>query len=122
VHALALVLQPFLFAASTKQGIDNQTYAQNLCCGAARGSARDILRYQSNSARKLLIYIDSLNCFFSGQSVKTLDLQGFRRFEGDLSTKLSTEKLKISKASSNQALSAFFASVFVDMTTTAYGL
>ncbi|MES2910303.1 MAG: hypothetical protein V4718_02880 [Pseudomonadota bacterium] len=108
--------------ASTKPGIDRKTYAQNLCCGAARSPARHILRYQSNSARKLLIHIDSLNCFFYGQSGKALDLQGFGRLAGDLSTKLSTEKLKISKEPSNQALRAFFASVFVDMTTTAYEL
>jgi hypothetical protein len=112
----------FLSRASTKSGFGRKTYAQNLCCGAARWAARHLLRYQSNSVRKPLIYIDSLNCFFYGQSGEALDLQGFGRCGGDLSTKLSTEKLKIFKASSNQALRAFFASVFVDVTTTSYPL
>jgi hypothetical protein len=54
-------------------------------------------RYQSNSARKLLIYIETLNCFFSVQFKKTLDLQGFAARRGKLSTKLSTENLEICK-------------------------
>ncbi|MES2283546.1 MAG: hypothetical protein V4542_19185 [Pseudomonadota bacterium] len=106
--------------ASTKPALRCKTYAQNLCCGAARWAAGHILRYQSNSACKSLIHIASLNCFFCGQSGKVLDFKGFGRSEGDLSTKLSTEKLKISKASSNQVLSALSASVYVAIATSAY--
>ncbi|MES2511673.1 MAG: hypothetical protein V4625_17240 [Pseudomonadota bacterium] len=106
--------------ASTKPGAGIKTYAQNLCCGAARTPLHRILRYQRNSACKSLIYMDSLKCFFSGHSGKALDLQGFGRLGAHLSTKLSTEKLKICKAPSNQALSALFASAFAAVTTTAY--
>ncbi|WP_293405391.1 hypothetical protein [Polaromonas sp.] len=109
-----------MVTASTKPALRRETYAQNLCCGAARPGMCAGERYQSHSAAKSLIHIASLNCFFSGQSGKTLDLQGFGRFEGDLSTKLSTEKSKISKAPSNQALRALFASVYVAMATSAY--
>jgi hypothetical protein len=59
-------------------------------------------RYQTNSACKLLIYIETLNCFFSGQFKKTLDLQGLAARAGKLSTKLSTENLEICKALVNQ--------------------
>ena len=98
--------------ASTKFGLRGRTYAQNLCCGVARVSTSWFIRYQSNSAPKLLIYIASLNCFFYGHFKKTLDLQGLRMIEAKLSTKLSTENVKIGKAPLNQALRAFFASAF----------
>ncbi|MEO5661495.1 MAG: hypothetical protein ABI546_00180 [Polaromonas sp.] len=92
--------------ASTKSGTANRTYAQNACCGAALPSAGRMLRYQSNSARKSLIYIESLNCFFCGQFKQSLDLQGSAAHSGKLSTKLSTENLEICKAVVNQRLSA----------------
>jgi hypothetical protein len=93
------------------------TYAQNLCCGAARKCAFHALRYQSNSASKLLIYIASLNCFFYGHFKKTLDLQGLRVIAAKLSTKLSTENLEISKEPLNQALRALFASTVGESST-----
>jgi hypothetical protein len=49
-----------------------------------------------------MIYIETLNCFFSGQFKKTLDLQGLAARAGKLSTKLSTENLEICKALVNQ--------------------
>ncbi len=106
--------------ASTKPGSEALTYAQNLCCGAAKIRVRDILRYQSNSAAKLLIYIDSLNCFFSGHSKQSLDLQGLRMNADKLSTKLSTENLEICKAPLNQALRRLSVSTFTDLTTNVY--
>ena len=106
--------------ANTKSGLRDMTYAQNSCCGAVRVCVRRPSRYQSNSASKLLIYIASLNCFFYGHFKKTLDLQGLRVIAAKLSTKLSTENLKISKASLNQALRAFFASVCGESSASAY--
>jgi hypothetical protein len=79
-----------------------------------------MLRYQSNSARKSLIYIDSLNCFFSGQSSKSLCLQGLSAAQGKLSTKLSTEKLEICKAVENQRLSELFGCSFEEIPLTGY--
>jgi hypothetical protein len=79
-----------------------------------------MLRYQSNSARKSLIYIDSLNCFFSGQSRKTLGLQGLAAAQGKLSTKLSTENLEISKVVKNQRLSPLFGCTFEEVPLTDY--
>ncbi|MGH6639677.1 MAG: hypothetical protein ACREBY_13885, partial [Polaromonas sp.] len=81
--------------ASTKLGTGVRTYAQNPCCGAALGDWPPAPRYQSHSARKLLIYIETLNCFFSGHFKQSLDLRGFAPFPGQLSTKLSTENLEI---------------------------
>ncbi|MEO6018524.1 MAG: hypothetical protein ABIP46_14800 [Polaromonas sp.] len=95
---------------STKYAVSAKTYAQNSCCGAARMVGSVDIRYQSNSAAKSLIYIASLNCFFSGHFKESLDLQGFRAFVDKLSTKLSTENLEILKAPLNQALSALTAS------------
>ncbi|WP_411881416.1 hypothetical protein [Polaromonas sp. YR568] len=92
--------------ASTKPGIGCWTYAQKSCCAAAMKPFRSTSRYQSNSVRKSLIYIETLNCFFSGQFKQTLDLQGFATLDDKLSTKLSTENLEICKAVANQALSA----------------
>jgi hypothetical protein len=97
-----------------------RTYAQNSCCGAAMENAGSILRYQSNSARKWLIYIETLNCFFSGQFKKSLDLQGFATRHGKLSTKLSTEKLEICKAMVNQGLSALFGCIPQEVNTFSY--
>jgi len=110
----------FLTMASTKSSLRGMTYAQNLCCGATRKCASHILRYQSNSAAKLLIYIASLNCFFYGNFKETLDLQGLRVIAEKLSTKLSTENLGISNVPLNQALRAFFASTFGESLTSAY--
>jgi hypothetical protein len=106
--------------ASTKMSDGVRTYAQNLCCGAAMGKTGNILRYQSNSARKLLIYIASLNCFFSGQSKQSLDLQGFAALHGKLSTKLSTENLEICKALVNQGLSALSGCISQEVNTFSY--
>jgi hypothetical protein len=77
-------------------------------------------RYQSNSACKLLIYIETLNCFFSVQFKKTLDLQGLAARPDKLSTKLSTEKLEICKQSVNQGLSAFFGCISQELNTFSY--
>jgi hypothetical protein len=77
-------------------------------------------RYQSNSACKLLIHIETLNCFFSVQFKKTLDLQGFAASGGKLSTKLSTEKLEICKPLVNQGLSAFFGCIPQELNTFSY--
>ena len=93
-------------------GLQGTTYAQNLCCGAPRIALLASTRYQSHSVAKLLIHIASLNCFFYGQFKQSLDLQGPGACEDNLSTKLSTEIVKIRKEHLNQALSAFFACVF----------
>jgi len=79
-----------------------------------------VLRYQSNSARKLLIYIETSNCFFSGQFKQSLDLQGFATRHGELSTKLSTENLEICKAMVNQGLSALSGCTSQEVNTFSY--
>jgi hypothetical protein len=79
--------------ASTKSAPGDRTYAQKACCAAAMQEPPAMLRYQSNSAPKCLICIETLNCFFCGQFKKSLDLQGFATFADKLSTKLSTENL-----------------------------
>jgi hypothetical protein len=96
--------------ASTKKRLVALTYAQIFCCIAVRHNLPTENRYQTNSAPKLLIHIEFINCFFYGQSSESLDLQGLQAYRANLSTKLSTEKLNICKAISNQVLSAFFAS------------
>lgn len=98
----------FLGIASTKIGSRAVTYAQIFCCGAVRERLQADNRYQTDSEPKLLIHIAFLNCFFYGQSSKSLDLQGLQLYGGNLSTKLSTEKSNVCKAFLNQALSAFF--------------
>jgi hypothetical protein len=90
---------------------DALTYAQNLCGGAVRHLLHVFNRYKSNSVAKLLIYIDFSKCFFYWQSSKSLDLQGLPSSQGNLSTKLSTEKVGFCKALLNQALSSLFASL-----------
>jgi hypothetical protein len=106
--------------ASTKPGLGSRTYAQKSCCAAAMRGASSSLRYQSNSARKSLIYIETLNCFFSGQFKQTLDLQGFATLAGKLSTKLSTENLEICKAMANQGLSALSGCTSQEVNTFSY--
>jgi hypothetical protein len=106
--------------ASTKPGIGRWTYAQKSCCAAAMRGSRLISRYQSNSARKSLIYIETLNCFFSGQFKQALDLQGFATRGGKLSTKLSTENLEICKAVANQGLSALSGCTSPEVNTFSY--
>jgi hypothetical protein len=98
-------------------GCGTVTYAQNLCCGAVRKCLQVSNRYQSHSASKLLIHIDFLKCFFYGQSSESLDLQGLQRHGGNLSTKLSTEKVGFCKALVNQALSALTACVATEVST-----
>lgn len=66
-------------------------------------------RYQTHSERKSLIYIGLVNCFFLWQFDEALDFKGLERLKVNLSTKLSTEILKNSKAPLNQALSRVFA-------------
>ncbi|WP_143093295.1 hypothetical protein [Polaromonas sp. OV174] len=90
---------------NTLAGLSVQTYAQNPCCTAALRGLQRAPRYQSHSDRKLLIYKASLNCFFSRQSRESLDLQGLEALTGKLSTKLSTENVKICKSLTNQGLS-----------------
>jgi hypothetical protein len=92
--------------ASTKPIVGSGTYAQNPHCGSIHSQCPPALRYQTNSERKSLIYIGSLNCHFSGQFNESLDLQGFAASQGNLSTKLSTENRDIFKAVKNQGLSA----------------
>jgi hypothetical protein len=106
--------------ASTKTGDGTRTYAQKSCCGAAMVYAGSMVRYQSNSARKLLIYIETLNCFFSGQFKQSLDLQGLATLHDKLSTKLSTEKLEICKAMVNQGLSALSGCISQEVNTFSY--
>jgi hypothetical protein len=77
-------------------------------------------RYQSNSACKLLIHIETLNCFFSVQFKKSLDLQGLAARPAKLSTKLSTENLEICKQLVNQGLSAFFGCISQELNTFSY--
>jgi hypothetical protein len=103
-----------------KNSFGVKTYAQNLCCGAAINRMWCSARYQSHSVAKLLIYIASLNCFFCGHFNESLANQGFRPIRTKLSTKLSTEKLKIFKAPLNQALSAVFACFSEDSPTITY--
>jgi hypothetical protein len=100
---------------NTKSGPGARTYAQNLCYAAATPTASPLPRYQSHSAAKLLIYIETSNCFFSGHFKKSLDLQGLAQIPGKLSTKLSTENLEICKAVINQGLSALTGSAFEDV-------
>jgi hypothetical protein len=107
----------FSGAPSTHMGKGVVTYAQNLCCSAVGKRLQCFSRYQSHSASKLLIYIDFLKCFFYGQSGESLDLQGLQRYGGNLSTKLSTEKVGFFKALVNQALSALFACVSKEVPT-----
>jgi hypothetical protein len=106
--------------ASTKPGLGCWTYAQKSCCAAAMRGPCPISRYQSNSARKSLIYIKTLNCFFSGQFKKSLDLQGFATFADKLSTKLSTENLEICKVARNQGLSALSGCIPQEVNTFSY--
>ncbi|MBC7648603.1 MAG: hypothetical protein H7197_05750 [Vitreoscilla sp.] len=103
--------------ASTKSGAGAVTYAQILCCGAVRKCLQANCRYQSHSAAKSLIYIAFLNCFFNGQSSESLDLHGLQRLKGNLSTKLSTEKVGFRKGLVNQALSGLSACSFEEVTT-----
>jgi hypothetical protein len=56
----------------------------------------------SHQLRKLLIYKESLNCLFTGQSKQSLDLQGFAALSTKLSTKLSTGNLDNFGAVKNQ--------------------
>jgi hypothetical protein len=102
---------------STKSGGGSVTYAQKSCCGAVSKHLQAANRYQSHSARKLLIYIDFLKCFFYGQSSESLDFKGLQPTRGNLSTKLSTEKVRFGKALVNQALSALFACSFEEVST-----
>jgi hypothetical protein len=106
--------------ASTNPGRGLLTYAQNFCCGAERTPMFASARYQRHSVSKSLIYMASLNCFFFRHFKESLVLQGSRVIGGNLSTKLSTENLKIFKAPLNQALRTFFASAFEDLVTTTY--
>ena len=101
----------------TQMASDSVTYAQNLCCGAVRNSLQAFNRYQSHSAAKSLIYMGLLKCFFYGQSSESLDLQGLQPYVGNLSTKLSTEKVGCCKALVNQALSALSACVAKEVPT-----
>ena len=102
---------------STKFSHRDVTYAQIFCCGAVSKRLQTEKRYQTNSEPNLLIYIRFLKCFFCGQSGENVDLQGLQRHGGNLSTKLSTEKLNICKGALNQALSALFACVGQTMRT-----
>jgi len=95
---------------STQILMDVPTYAQNLCGGEVTSLLQALNRYESHSAPKLLICIDFSRCFFYWQSSKSLDLQGLPSSQGNLSTKLSTEKVSFVKALLNQALSVLFAS------------
>jgi hypothetical protein len=52
------------------------TYAQKLCCGAAKGPAAIRRRYKTHSARKSLIHKDLAKCPFSGQASQALDFPG----------------------------------------------
>jgi hypothetical protein len=97
-------------SASTKKRIVTLTYAQIFCCSAVRQALATENRYQTNSAPKLLIHMEFINCFFYRQSSESLDLQGLQTYRVNLSTKLSTENLNTCKAYLNQLLSAFFAS------------
>jgi hypothetical protein len=90
---------------------DVPTYAQNSCCGKLIGVLQVFNRYESHSAAKLLIYIDFSKCFFYWQSSESLDLQGLPRSEGNLSTKLSTEKVGFFKVLVNQALSVLIETI-----------
>ena len=101
--------------SSTEFAAVVMTYAQKLCCGAASARLPGFLRYQSNSERKSLIYIETLNCFFSGHFKRSLDLQGLAACRGNLSTKLSTENLEIFKPVLNQGLSAQSGCAFEEM-------
>jgi hypothetical protein len=99
----------FLVSLSIKLGDGVVTYAQKVCCDAIRDHLQANNRYQTHSAAKLLIHMGFFKCFFYGQASESLDLQGLQPYWGNLSTKLSTEKLNICKAPLNQALSVFFA-------------
>ncbi|NML85713.1 hypothetical protein [Polaromonas sp.] len=105
---------------NTKPGSLVRTYAQNSCCGAALRELQYLPRYQSHSARKSLIYKDSLNCFFSGHFKESLDLQGLATLADKLSTKLSTENMENFKAVLNQGLSVQSGCVFEEVPITGY--
>ena len=95
--------------ASTKTAHRRRTYAQKVCSGHARSPLRWASRYQTHSDPKSLIYIALIICFFLWHFNESLDFKGPKRWQVNLSTKLSTEMLKNFKASMNQALSAVFA-------------
>jgi hypothetical protein len=99
----------FSARTSTKTGVSALTYAQKFCCGSPLKHLPSSNRYQSNSVCKSLIYIVFLNCFFYGQSSESLDFKGLPLTGGNLSTKLSTEKVDFGKALVNQALSVLSA-------------
>ncbi|MEO7945518.1 MAG: hypothetical protein ABIR56_00150 [Polaromonas sp.] len=90
---------------TTKTSASTPTYAQNLWYSYSRLSFIRTSRYQTHSACKSLIYKESLNCLFPGQSKESLDLQGSAASCNKLSTKLSTENLDKSKMVKNQGLS-----------------
>ena len=94
---------------STESGLRSGTYAQKVCCGAMTEPPHGTARYETDSARKSLIHIAFVNCFFLWQFDESLDFKGLERLKGNLSTKLSTEILKNCKASVNQRLSVVFA-------------
>jgi hypothetical protein len=105
---------------STESGTCIGTYTQIPCCGAARQEWMPIPRYQRNSASKLLIYIETLTCYFFGHFKKTVDLQSFDPLSSKLSTKLSTENMDSFKVVINQRLSAFIGCVFEEVPISGY--
>jgi hypothetical protein len=107
----------FLTRPSTKSGAGAVTYAQKYLCGTVCKHPPAVIRYQSHSAAKSLIHIALLNCFFYGQSGESLDLQGLQPSGGNLSTKLSTEKVSFCKGLLNQALSALSACSLKEVST-----
>lgn len=109
--------QRFVVSASTKNSLGGETYAQNLCGGTSAYTGLRVHRYQSHSERNPLIYIGLLNCFFYRQFGESLEFKGLRAAEGNLSTKLSTEKVSFCKAHANQALSARFACSYREVPT-----
>ena len=94
---------------STNLNVRKATYAQNLDGGIVTDQSLWVARYQTHSDAKSLIHIALIICFFLWHFNESLDFKGLKRWQGNLSTKLSTEMLKNFKASMNQALSAVFA-------------
>jgi hypothetical protein len=85
-----------------------QGYAQNLCRAVQKSRWRRPSGRAGSGIRKCLIYKETLNCLFTGQSKETLDLQGFPGFDHKLSTKLSTGNLDNFETLKKQAIHAPF--------------
>jgi hypothetical protein len=68
------------------------TYAQKLCCGAAKRAIAVRRRYKTDSARKSLIHKTFAECPFSGQASQALDFPGLAGLRGQCINKVIHKK------------------------------